>query len=67
MRQATKILLIGAALGGVVVWVYLKNKREKSYRDPEKITGREISYDYKKSKPKAYYIFGNMMYEVPQR
>ena len=63
MQQRTKILLIGAALGGVAVWVYLKNKRRKQYRDTERIVGTDITYLYPAPiYPMPYPYFGNVMY-----
>lgn len=62
MQRGTKILLIGAALGGVVVWIYLQNKKRKPYRDPEKIVGTDITYLYPAVYPVPYPYFGKVMY-----
>lgn len=62
MQRGTKILLVGVALGGLAVWVYLTNKRKKTYRDPEKIVGTDITYLYPAIYPVPYPYFGKAMY-----
>lgn len=68
MQKATKILLIGAALGGVGVWIYLKNKKRKPYKDPERIVGTDVTYLYPAPiYPMPYPYFGKVMYPQPHK